>query len=47
MRLIEYSDEWKAIVTTQMKPKCDALGYCPEEHGCGKYPKQEVQHGVR
>ena len=38
--LIEYSDEWKAIATTQMKPKCDVLGYCPEKNGCGKYPKE-------
>ena len=38
--LIEYSDELKAIATTQMKPKCDVLGYCPEKNGCGKYPKE-------
>jgi thymidylate synthase (FAD) len=38
--LIEYSDEWKAIATTQMKPKCDVLGYCPEKNGCGKYTKE-------
>jgi thymidylate synthase (FAD) len=41
--LIQYgldngSREWQTIVTTQMKPKCDVLGYCPEKHGCGKYP---------
>lgn len=44
--LIQYgldngSREWQAIITTQMKPKCDVLGYCPEKHGCGKYPHRE------
>ena len=38
--LMVYSDEWFTVVTTLMKPKCDALGYCPEKHGCGKYPKE-------
>lgn len=38
--LTEYSEEWNAIITTQFKPKCDVLGYCPEKHGCGKYPKE-------
>jgi thymidylate synthase (FAD) len=37
--LMKYSDEWKTITNTQMMPKCEALGYCPEKHGCGKYPK--------
>lgn len=35
--LMKYSDEWKTITNTQMMPKCEALGYCPEKHGCGKY----------
>lgn len=35
--LSEYSDEWKYITETQMKPKCEYLGYCPEKHDCGKY----------
>lgn len=34
--LSEYSEEWKYIIDTQMKPKCDALGYCPEKHSCGR-----------
>ena len=38
--LAKYSDEWMTIVSTQMMAKCDALGYCPEKHGCGKYPKE-------
>ena len=25
-------------IMTQMMPKCDYLGYCPETHGCGKRP---------
>ena len=39
--LTDYSSEWMALVTTQMKPKCDILGYCPEKHGCGKYEPRE------
>ena len=39
--LWHYGDEWKRIVTECMNEKCVALGYCPEKHGCGKYPKKE------
>ena len=42
--LTDYSPQWMALVTTQMKPKCDILGYCPEKHGCGKYPKEAQTH---
>lgn len=38
--LKEYSPEWEYIVNTQMKPKCEILGYCPEKMGCGRYPKK-------
>lgn len=38
--LKDYSTEWETIVTTQMHPKCDDLRYCPEKHGCGKWPKK-------
>jgi len=36
-----YSDEWKYLVDTQMMPKCESLGYCPEKHSCGMMPKRE------
>ena len=36
-----YSDEWKYIIETQMMPKCEYLGYCPEAKGCGRKPKQD------
>jgi len=36
-----YSDEWKYIIETQMMPKCEYLGYCPEAKGCGRKPKKE------
>lgn len=39
--LSEYSDEWKTIIEMTIMPKCEALGYCPEKRGCGKYPKKE------
>lgn len=32
------SGEWTTIVMTQMRPKCKALGYCPEKKGCGMMP---------
>lgn len=38
LALADYSEEWARIVNTQFMPKCDALGYCPEKHGCGKMP---------
>jgi len=40
LALADYSEEWARIVNTQFMPKCNALGYCPEKHGCGKYPKK-------
>lgn len=42
--LSEYGEEWRKIVATQMYPKCRALGYCPEKHGCGRYPKKGEQY---
>lgn len=39
--LREYSEEWAYIIDTQMMPKCDALGYCPETYCCGRKPKKE------
>ena len=38
--LCDYSSEWMALVTTQFKPKCDLLGYCPEKQGCGRWERQ-------
>ena len=32
--LSNYSDEWRYIIETQMKPKCERLGYCPEKNSC-------------
>lgn len=34
--LKEYSEEWAYIIDTQMKPKCEYLGYCPEKKSCGR-----------
>lgn len=41
--LADYSPEWKILVDVLyvFHPKCEDLGYCPEEHGCGRYPKKE------
>lgn len=41
--LSEYSTEWGALVkmVNLFDPKCMILGYCPEEHSCGRMPKKE------
>ena len=39
--LREYSEEWAYIIDTQMMPKCEVLGYCPETYCCGRKPKKE------
>jgi len=41
--LSDYSDEWKQIVETQMMPKCEYLGYCPEKHSCGRKQKKNIE----
>lgn len=38
--LSEYSDQWGVLIESQMKPKCEVLGYCPEKDGCGRKPQQ-------
>ena len=38
--LKEYSEEWSYIVKTQMMPKCEYLGYCPEKKSCGRKQKK-------
>lgn len=39
--LRSYSSEWEYLVNTQMKPKCEVMGYCPEKHGCGRKPQRK------
>lgn len=39
--LSRYSDEWEMVTDHLFMPKCEALGYCPEKHGCGKYPRRD------
>ncbi|MGN0482710.1 MAG: FAD-dependent thymidylate synthase [Lachnospiraceae bacterium] len=41
--LSSISEEWKEIVDTYFQPKCEFMGYCPEEHSCGKIPKKVLQ----
>lgn len=36
----EYSDEWDEILKDYYIPKCEFLGYCPEEKSCGKILKK-------
>ena len=38
--LKNYSTEWEYIINTQMKPKCEVLGYCPEKKSCGRKNKK-------
>lgn len=35
------SDEWKYIVDNYFVPKCEVLGYCPEDKSCGRKPKKD------
>ncbi|MCK5606468.1 FAD-dependent thymidylate synthase [Candidatus Pacearchaeota archaeon] len=42
-KMLELCKEVAPILFENIGPKCDALGYCPEERGCGrKKPKKEV-----
>ena len=36
--LSAYSSEWNELVGEVFYPKCEILHYCPEKHGCGRYP---------
>ena len=36
-----YSEEWAYLVDRYFVPKCDYLGYCPEEKSCGRKRKKE------
>lgn len=42
LALANYGEEWARVVTKTMAPKCVEYGYCPEKHGCGKYPGRET-----
>lgn len=37
--LKEYSEEWKYLIDNYFYPKCEALGYCPENKSCGRKDK--------
>lgn len=39
--LSEYSEEWAYLVKTEMKPKCEFLGRCPEKRSCGYYANKK------
>ena len=41
LALKNYSEEWATLVDTLFKAKCEVFGFCPEERGCGRRPKQE------
>lgn len=38
--LSRYSDEWEMITDHLFMPKCKAVGFCTEKHGCGMMPKR-------
>lgn len=40
--LRNYSDEWKTVVDTYFKPKCEVSGFCEEAKSCGRKPKREA-----
>lgn len=39
--LSNYSYEWQYIVENYFVPKCEYLGECPENHGCGMYENKQ------
>ena len=39
--LKDVSDEWKWIVENLFMPKCEMLGYCPENRSCGRKMRQK------
>ena len=39
LALANYGEEWCYIANNYFKAKCELLSYCPEKHGCGRYPK--------
>lgn len=41
--LSAYSEEWEYVVKTQMMPKCEYIGYCPESKGCGRKPQVRTE----
>lgn len=41
-QLSNYSEEWKTLVDMLFVPKCEYLGYCPEEYSCGRVPKRDI-----
>lgn len=38
--LSEYSEEWDTLCDMIFACKCDKVGFCWEEHSCGKYDKK-------
>jgi thymidylate synthase (FAD) len=41
-QLSNYSEEWETLVDMLFVPKCEYLGYCPEEYSCGRVPKRGI-----
>lgn len=40
-----YSIQWAKLIESGIfSPKCDKLGYCPEQKGCGRRPKKEIDN---
>ena len=39
--LSRWSKEWQELIDLTFYPKCVELRYCPEAHGCGRYPTKE------
>lgn len=39
--LAHWSKEWQELIDLTFHPKCVELRYCPEDRGCGRYPKKE------
>ncbi len=38
--LRDYSEEWKYVVDTFFRPKCEHMGFCKEKYTCGMMPQK-------
>lgn len=41
--LSSYSNEWKTLIKMTLMPKCEYLGWCPEQKSCGRFPQKECE----
>ncbi len=38
------SEEWNTVIDMLFHPKCEELGYCPEQNSCGRKPEKRQEN---